>query len=492
MRRRITTLEKTLFKNKATAKRVSILSGLTLVILFIAACQMDPSGQPTDQTFSPAAVSGPSGIPLGSASTFAVLAGTTITNADASMISGDVGVSPGTALTGFQPEPINTIEGPGTVTAGLGEVDGTIYAGGVVAGAAHNDAVIAYNYLVAQVPDTILGPVYQLDGLTLTPGVYQFPSSANLQVNGTLTLDFQGDSNALFIFQLGSTLVTMAESQVVAINTGGAPCSGSSVFWAVGSSATIDGASFVGTVIAHTTITMTSAGNLSGVTEGTGRMLALGGAVTMVNSDISVCGGSSGGGGVPIPPSVSCDDFVTGGGSIPGGYAAQHFSRHSYDSQKITFAVSGGIKQGDYWGNLSYNDHGADLRVKSTSVTGYLVIDSVTRQIEGTARINGQGSYTYTAVVADNGEPGTSDTFSIVLSTGYSASGTVKNGNIQLHQDCSLRDYPGSGNNDDGDDSHGDGHNGDGHNGDGHNGDVAKSYKGKWGQLVSWLKKWRR
>src|SRR5450759_2031386 len=201
-------------------------------------------------------------VPLGTAATFAVLGGETVTNAGESLITGDAGVSPGTELTGFQPEPLNTIEGGGTVTYGLGIVEGTIYAGGTVAAQAHTDATIAYQYLMAQVPTTQYSDIVnQLDGLTLTPGVYNFPSSANLQVGGTLTLDFQGNSDALFIFQLGSTLVTMANSNIIAINTGNSTCLGSNVFWAVGSSATIDGASFIGTVIAYKTITMTPADN---------------------------------------------------------------------------------------------------------------------------------------------------------------------------------------------------------------------------------------
>ena len=232
-------------------------------------------------------------VPLGSASTFGVLGGTTVTNAEESIINGDLGVSPGTAITGFQPEPINTIEGPGTVTAGLGLVSGTIYASGPVAVQAQVDATIAYNYLIAQVPGTIMGDVYQLDGQTFTPGIYNFPTSANLQVNGQLILDFQGDSNALFIFQLGTTLVTMSNSNVVAINTGNTTdCIGSNVWWAVGTSATIDGNSFIGTVIATTSITMTNTGNESGATNVSGRMLALNGAVTMVKSLIDVCGSS--------------------------------------------------------------------------------------------------------------------------------------------------------------------------------------------------------
>lgn len=346
-----------------------------------------------------------SSVPLGTAATFAVLGGETVTNAGESFITGNVGVSPGTALTGFQAN--NRIEGPGTVTYGLGVVEGTIYAGGPVAAQAHTDATIAYGYLVAQVPTTQYPDiVYQLDGLTLTPGVYNFPSSANLLVNGTLTLDFQGNSDALFIFQIGSTLVTMAGSDVVAINTGKQTCLGANVFWAVGSSATINGDSFIGTVIANTTITMTYGSTVSG------RMLALNGEVTMIADTISVCGTVSG--NTHVKPA---GDFVTGGGWI---------------NDKATFGVSGGIKHNDFWGQLLYNDHNG-VQVKSIEVTNYTVIDAVTRQIDGFAKINGEGSFAYTVVVVDNGEPGVNDTFSILLSTGYSASGTLNGGNIQLH-----------------------------------------------------------
>ena len=113
-------------------------------------------------------------------------------------------------------------------------------------------------------------------------------------------------------------------------------------------------------------------------------------------------------------------DFVTGGGWITVGGA------------KATFAVDGGLNGSTLWGDLEYHDHGTGLNVHGTGVTGYTVVDNVTRTITGNATINGvAGSYTVTVV--DNGEPGTSDTFSIALSNGYSASGTLGGGNIQLH-----------------------------------------------------------
>lgn len=348
-------------------------------------------------------------VPLGTAATFGVLGASTVTNTGPSYISLNLGVSPGTAITGFQPEPLNDISGTGTVTAGLGLVESTIYAGGPLAAQAHNDAVLTYQYLINLEADTTYAGVSQLDGLTFGPGIYAFDPSANLQVGGNLYLDFQGDNNALFVFQLGSTLVTMADSKVIALNYNTSECLGPQVYWAVGSSATLDGSDFIGTVVAHTTITMEYGMNLSG------RLWALNGAVTMNTDSVLLCLGSA-------SPSITCRDFVTGGGWI---------------NDKSTFGVSGGIKQGKFWGQLSYKEHGKDgIRVKSTKVTNYIVIDAFTRQIEGVAKINGKGAFGYTVIVSDQGEPSTNDTFELSLSNGYSASGILQGGNIQLHTKC--------------------------------------------------------
>ena len=101
-----------------------------------------------------------------------------------------------------------------------------------------------------------------------------------------------------------------------------------------------------------------------------------------------------------------------------------------------TFAVAGGVKNGAFWGHLEYIDHGTGLRVKGTGVTAYDVSGPTERHVEGTAEING-ASGTYSVDVADNGEPSRgADTFSIRLSTGYSAAGKLAGGNIQLHKPC--------------------------------------------------------
>jgi hypothetical protein len=146
----------------------------------------------------------------------------------------------------------------------------------------------------------------------------------------------------------------------------------------------------------------------------------------MITDTVSVCNSGSGG----VFPPKPCRDFVTGGGWIKG-----ISDRKGHKNDKATFGVSGGIKNGKFWGQLSYNDHDG-VKVKSKSVTAYIVIDPLTRQIEGIATVNGKGSFTYTVVVVDKGERGRNDSFSLKLSNGYSGSGTLMGGNIQLHTKC--------------------------------------------------------
>ncbi len=124
-------------------------------------------------------------------------------------------------------------------------------------------------------------------------------------------------------------------------------------------------------------------------------------------------------------PPCGTQDFVTGGGWITLASGA-----------KGNFGVAGGIKNGAFWGHLTYIDHGTGMKVKGTGVTAYVITGTTTRHIEGTAELNGQGGFTYQVDVADNGEPGRNDTFAIKLSNGYAAAGTLSGGNIQLHKPC--------------------------------------------------------
>ena len=160
-------------------------------------------------------------IDLKTAGTYAVLAGTTVTNTGATTLNGDLGLNWGTSITGT-----------GTITF----TAGTIHATDTPSGIAKVDLTTAYNVAAGLAPtQTMTGP--QLGGLTLTPGVY-FLSGQGL-LTGTLTLDAQNNPNAEFVFQIGSELITSSSSSVVTIAGGSTPA-GSNVFWQVGSSATLN------------------------------------------------------------------------------------------------------------------------------------------------------------------------------------------------------------------------------------------------------------
>lgn len=192
---------------------------------------------------------------LGTAESFAVLAGSAVTNTGPSVISGNLGVWPGTAITGFP---------PGVV------VDGTVHATDAVAMQAQLDASTAYLALALLAPNQDLTG-QDLGGLTLTPGVYTFATSA--QLTGTLTLNTLGDPDALFVFKIGSALTTASNSTVATIN-GSNDCQ---IYWQIGSSATLGtGTTFQGNILALASITLAT-----GVTIDTGRALALTGAVTL-------------------------------------------------------------------------------------------------------------------------------------------------------------------------------------------------------------------
>lgn len=198
-------------------------------------------------------------VELGTVDSFAVLGAGTVTNTGPSVINGDLGVSPGGAVTGFPP----------------GIVHGTIHAADAVAGRAQSDLTTAYNDAAGRACQFALTG-QDLGGMTLTHGVYCFTSSA--QLTGTLTLDGQGDPNAVFIFQIGSTLTTASASTVRVIN-GAQSCL---VYWQVGSSATLGTTStFRGNIFALTSNTVTTG------TTVRGRVLARNGAVTLDSNTVT-------------------------------------------------------------------------------------------------------------------------------------------------------------------------------------------------------------
>jgi hypothetical protein len=223
---------------------------------FISACgpMLDASDKSTSGSLAPSAPS------LGAASGFAVLGASTVTCTNLSAVTGDVGVSPGTAITGF---------GPSCT------ISGTIHAGDAVAAQAHGDLGIAYESLKAAACEHNLTG-QDLGGQTLAPGVYCFNTTVGL--TGALTLDGGGDSNASWIFQIGTAITTASGSSVVMTGSG----QPGNVFWQVGSSATIATATaFKGNILASASITLVSG------TQLVGRALALNAAVTSDHNAVS-------------------------------------------------------------------------------------------------------------------------------------------------------------------------------------------------------------
>ena len=196
-----------------------------------------------------------------------------MTNTGPTTLSGDLGVSPGTAITGFPP--------------GLVTPPGSTHQADAVAGQAQSDVGISYDML-AGLPCTSNLTGQDLGGLTLTPGVYCFSSEALL--TGTLVLDAKLEANAVFVFQIVSKLTTASAASIRLIN-GASPCN---IYWQVGSSATIGTAtSFSGNILALTSIALQSGASLNG------RALARNGAVTLDNNLIrsDLCKVTEGGGG---------------------------------------------------------------------------------------------------------------------------------------------------------------------------------------------------
>ena len=221
----------------------------------------------------------PIGIDLGTASNFAVLAGSTVTNSGATTIHGDLGVSPGTAVTGFP---------PGLV------FNGTAHGADAVTAQAQTDLTAAYAAAAGAPAGTILTG-QNLGGLTLSPGTYTFASSA--QLTGTLTLDAGGDPQAAFLFQIGSTLVTAGGSSVVLTHGGQA----GNVNFQVGSSATLGASSvFTGSIMALTSISLDT-----GAVIQSGRALARNGAVTLLANDIVIPMATTPGTSVPEPAAAA-------------------------------------------------------------------------------------------------------------------------------------------------------------------------------------------
>ncbi len=196
--------------------------------------------------------------------TFAIIAGSTITNTGPSIITGNIALSPGTALTGFPPGVVNS---PYTINLNNG-----------VAVQAQSDLTTAYNVLASRPFSTDLTG-QDLGGKTLVGGVFNFNTSS--QLTGTVTLDGQGNANSVFVFNIGSTLTTASASRINLINGALA----SNVYFRVGSSATLGSATqFAGKILAMTSITLVTGSNIQ-----CGAALARNGAVTLDTNIITIC-----------------------------------------------------------------------------------------------------------------------------------------------------------------------------------------------------------
>ena len=229
--------------------RTSRFSCIATVSAFAAGIAIFPAG---------IAGAAATAVDLGTAKSFSVLAGAGVTNTGPTTLGGDIGTYPTDTITGVSEITIN----------------GTNHGGDEVSQGAKPDVLTAYNTLAGQGPTTPTGA--DLTGQTLVSGVYN--SGSSIALSGTVTLDAQGDPNAVFVFQAGSTLITSSSSTVALIN-GTQACN---VFWQVGSSATLGTNSvFRGNLLARTDITATTAATVEG------RLLAMNGAVTLDTNTIT-------------------------------------------------------------------------------------------------------------------------------------------------------------------------------------------------------------
>ena len=245
------------------------ISIILLMLLAVAGPSNEVSARPLTQAIVPT-------VGLGTANAYAVLAGSGITNTLATTIAGDVGSSPTSTETGF-----------GSVTLSSGANHVSPDPNDAVTQGAKNDLTAAFTD-AANRPFTVV--VSELGSTIKLPGVYKNTATSDFQITGALTLDAQGDPNAVFIFQSDSTLITAAASSVNLIN-GANPCN---VFWQVGSSATLGtGTSFAGTIMANLAITDNGGSIING------RLLARVAAVTLNNTFLSRpdCAAGAGGGG---------------------------------------------------------------------------------------------------------------------------------------------------------------------------------------------------
>jgi hypothetical protein len=247
---------------------MKIKTSLTILaiasIVCIGACKKDDIPPATNNSPNPTVIPVQStaqpAVPLAGASTMAVLAGSSVTNTGATVITGDLGLSPGTSVGGFPP----------------GILNGTMHINDAIANQAKLDIVAAYNDAAGRTSPEVVTLSGNIGGLTLTPGLYKSTSSLAIS-SGDVTLDAQGNANAVFVIQIASSLTTTSGRKVIL--AGGA--SPSNIFWVVGSSASFGTTSVLkGTIIAYQSITFATGATLDG------RALTRNGNITMAGNTI--------------------------------------------------------------------------------------------------------------------------------------------------------------------------------------------------------------
>ncbi|MFA6006296.1 MAG: ice-binding family protein [Candidatus Paceibacterota bacterium] len=317
-------------------------------------------------------------INLGSANTYAVLGGSAITNTGASVINGDLGLSPGSAVTGIPPATLN----------------GTQHIGDAGAVQAESDLTTAYNAAAGQ--STLSTISTELGGSTKTAGVYD-SAAGTFGITGTLTLDAQGDPNAVFIFKTASTLITAGASNVVLAN-GAQACN---VFWQVGSSATLGtNSTFKGNILALQSATLTTGANVEG------RVLARNGAVTLDSNMITKATCAVVPPAVVIPPPASTPVVVAplmpplisvkkvpslvatlpaGGGTVAFDYAVSNVG---------TVAMSNITINDDKCSPVTFisGDTNGDLKLDVTETWNYRCTQNITQTTTNSVVVTGQAN----------------------------------------------------------------------------------------------------
>src|SRR6185503_1555060 len=323
------------------------------------------------------AAAGPAPVALGSASTFAVLAASTVTSTGATSVNGDLGLSPGTAVTGFPP----------------GTVNGTMHLADAAAAQAQLDLTVAYNDAAGRTVGaiTLAG---NLGGQTLAPGLYKSTSSLEIS-SGDLTLDAQGDANAVFIFQMASTLTTTVGRQVIL--SGGAKAA--NIYWQVGSSATLGTSSvFKGNILAMASITVTTGATVEG------RLLARTAAVTLDSNTIGLGSPSD-----TTPPTVSSTVPINAATGVPINQHVSATFSEAMDPATIS-TTTFTLKQGatPVAGTVTYVGTTATFTPASAlanATTYNIAITTGVKDLAGNALASSFGSSFTTAAATDTTAP---------------------------------------------------------------------------------------